>query len=160
MHNVQSALDAARRWCSRREQSVAAVREKLAAWDLDPSEKEEIIAVLIREKVLDDARYLRSFIHDHWRFNHWGRQKIMFMLQQQGFSRDEVNRAWEDVDEAAYTAMVREELKKKLKSCTKDAPYELKARLLRYGAARGFGMQEMMPLIDNLLNASEDDTQE
>lgn len=160
MHNEQSALDAARRWCSRREYATSAIREKLAAWDLEPGAADRIIAVLTREKFLDDARYLHGFINDRWRFNHWGRQKITFMLQQQGFTRDDVNRAWEEADTAAYADMVHEELEKKLKSGMKGKPWELRPRLLRFGAARGYEMQVMLPLLDDLLKTSEDDTEE
>lgn len=48
---------------------------KLKQWGVDNTQQLEVIERLKSEKFLDDARYVRAYVHDKVMFERWGRQK-------------------------------------------------------------------------------------
>jgi regulatory protein len=74
--HLQHALDAACRFLGRRDRTVAEVRERLEAHEVDADVAEEAIAELTRQGYLDDARYARRFAEDRRTIDAWGAERI------------------------------------------------------------------------------------
>lgn len=148
--NEKEALALSRRWCSRREYSSRELRDKLHSDTLSEEALERVLAVLREEGFLDDARFTRSFINDKWRFNRWGRKKIDYFLYQKGLKEEWITQAWSAVDEAEYQSMIDSEMKKKAKEMMRLAPFERRAKLLRFGAGRGYEMEIMNHCINEM----------
>ena len=68
--------------CSQSEHCTADLLEKLRKWEIDASDQAEIIAYLVKERYVDDARFARFFVNDKLRFNKWGRRKVEMALRQ------------------------------------------------------------------------------
>lgn len=147
----KTALNMARRLCSRREYSSFQIRERLISEGIDDRQAGQILRTLKEEQFLDDARYLRSFIHDKWRFGRWGRMKIFHALRLQGFSAEDVQSAWAEVDADAYAAMVQAELEKKFRALKQTPSYEVRQKLLRFGAGRGYDVAQMAGILDDIV---------
>jgi SOS response regulatory protein OraA/RecX len=64
------------------------------------------------------------------------------MLNQKGIDKSITEKAIKDFDLAEYKAMMGSELKKKRRS-VKGTPYEIWARMARYGTSRGYEMEYM-----------------
>ena len=75
------ALNKAAAYCTLCERCISEVSAKLTAWGVPFTEQEKIIARLIDEKFIDEARYCRAFVNDKLRFNRWGRIKIIATLR-------------------------------------------------------------------------------
>ncbi len=146
----KTALNMARRLCSRREYSASQIRDRLSTAGMDGRQTAQILQTLKEEHFLDDARYLRSFIQDKWRFGHWGRMKIFHALRLQGFAAEDVQSAWSEVDADAYAAMVQTELEKKYRTLKHSASFETRQKLLRFGAGRGYDVAQMSGMIDKM----------
>jgi regulatory protein len=73
---LQHALDAAYRFLARRDRTVAEVRERLEAQEIESAVVEEAIAELTRQGYLDDARYARRFAEDRRTIDAWGAERI------------------------------------------------------------------------------------
>jgi regulatory protein len=73
---LQHALDVAYRFLGRRDRTVAEVRERLEAAEIEPDDVEEAIAELSRQGYLDDARYARRFAEDRKTIDAWGAERI------------------------------------------------------------------------------------
>jgi regulatory protein len=73
---LQHALDAAYRFLGRRDRTVAEVRERLEADEIDAAVVDEAIAELTRQGYLDDARYARRFAEDRRTLDAWGAERI------------------------------------------------------------------------------------
>jgi regulatory protein len=73
---LQHALDVAYRFLGRRDRTVAEVRERLEAAEIEPDDVEEAIAELSRQGYLDDARYARRFAEDRRTIDAWGAERI------------------------------------------------------------------------------------
>jgi regulatory protein len=73
---LQHALDGAYRFLSRRDRTVAEVRERLGAQAIAAEVVEEAIAELTRQGYLDDARYAHRFAEDRRAIDDWGAERI------------------------------------------------------------------------------------
>jgi regulatory protein len=73
---LQHALDAAYRFLGRRDRTVAEVRERLEAQEVDAQVVDEAIAELTRQGYLDDARYAHRFAEDRRAIDDWGAERI------------------------------------------------------------------------------------
>ena len=73
---LQHALDAAYRFLGRRDRTVAEVRERLEAQEIDAEVVDEAIAELMRQGYLDDARYAHRFAEDRRTIDAWGAERI------------------------------------------------------------------------------------
>jgi regulatory protein len=73
---LQHALDAAYRFLGRRDRTVAEVRERLEADDVEPEVLDAAIEELTHMGYLDDARYARRFAEDRRTIDAWGTERI------------------------------------------------------------------------------------
>ena len=73
---LQHALDAAYRFLGRRDRTVAEVRERLEAQEIDAEIVDEAIVELTRQGCLDDARYAHRFAEDRRTIDAWGAERI------------------------------------------------------------------------------------
>ncbi len=97
-----SPFELAVRALSRKERTVAELREWLAQRDVDPAEAEEAIRRLIEIGQLDDERYAALFAEDKRELFGWGPERIRDALMGKGISRQTA--------EAAVGAESRSEL--------------------------------------------------
>lgn len=138
----QVALDKLRNICSRQEKCPADVIALLKKWDVSVENHSKIISQLKNEKYLDEKRYANAYVRDKVRFDHWGFIKIRILLNQKGIDRSIIDDAIGDYDLSAYKSMIEAELKKKRRSVTGN-PYEIWAKMARYGSSRGYEMEFM-----------------
>lgn len=83
----RSAFELAVRFLSRRERTVAEVREWLAGRGVDATEAEEAIDRLIELGQLDDERYARLFTQDKQELSGWAPGRIREALIEKGIDR-------------------------------------------------------------------------
>lgn len=140
--DIQVALDKLRNICSRQEKCPADVVALLKKWDVSAENHSKIIHQLKNEKYMDEKRYANAYVRDKVRFDHWGFIKIRIMLNQKGIDRSIIDDAIGDYDLTAYKSMIEAELKKKRRSVTGN-PYEIWAKMARYGTSRGYEMEFM-----------------
>lgn len=132
------AFDKAASLCSRSEKCTSEIQEKLKLWGLSSEESELVIEKLIAEKYIDDERFARAYVKDKFRFNHWGRQKIEYMLRAKYISSEILELAFEEIDVENYSDELRRLLTDKLKSTKGKDKYDLRNKLMRFAMGRGF----------------------
>lgn len=72
--------------CSTSEQCRHDIEEKLRQRGVPSSACQCICNRLEEEGYIDEARYVRAFVHDKYEFNGWGRLKIAQALRMRGIS--------------------------------------------------------------------------
>jgi regulatory protein len=73
---LQHALDLAYRYLGRRDRTVAEVRERLEAEQVQAEVIDATIAELQDQGYLDDARYAQRFVEDRRTIDAWGAERI------------------------------------------------------------------------------------
>lgn len=140
--DLNQALDKLRTICSRQEKAPSDIISLLKKWNVDPADHPKIIGTLTREKYMDERRYASAFSRDRIKFDHWGIIKVKMMLHQKGIDRKTVDEVISEIDRKEYRNMIGQELAKKRKTI-KGTPYEIWAKLARYGSSKGYEMNDM-----------------
>lgn len=134
----QSAYLKATTICSRGETSIFDIEEKLKKWEINEEDSMAVISLLKKEKYLDDERFARAYVKDKFRFNHWGRQKIAFMLHAKNISKEIQEAAFEEIEEEAYSDQLVKLLKDKEKTIKAKDKLDKRNKLMRFAMGRGF----------------------
>jgi len=138
MSNYSEALAFAAAYCSSAEHCKSEVFEKTAKFELEHEEQTKLILRLQQEGFLDEKRYVRAFVIDRFKFNKWGKIKIRFMLRQKGLSAEIIEEGLGQISDEDYQGMLLTLLKQKKPSIKSKTQYELRGKMLRYGAGKGF----------------------
>lgn len=143
-------LSKAAAYCSASEHCVTEVTDKLLKWGADSTEIPPIIDYLLKEKYIDENRYCRAFVNDKLRFAKWGRQKIAYMLSAKRVDKEALAAALDSIDEEQYQKILIDLLKSKLKTIRTSEPQQLKLKLYRFAASRGFEASDITKAIKNI----------
>lgn len=90
---LERALDAAYRYLGRRDRTEVEVRQQLEQAGTTGPVLEQAIAILIDQRVLDDARYARLFVEDKRALDQWGADRIRRGLLTRGIERELIEEA-------------------------------------------------------------------
>ena len=140
-----AAARCARQECSRRDIST-----KLVGKGATAAEACEVVDRLVGEGFIDDARYARAFVADKFRFEHWGRVKISYMLHLKGLPDNVVDEALQQIDEAQYAETLKDFLEGKLRTVRAATPYALRQKVARAAISRGFEPDLVFQVLDLL----------
>jgi len=139
------------RYCSREEHCISEIHKKLTYYNLSEKDKTEIVNYLKQEKYIDEFRYASAFVNDKFRFNKWGKFKISYELKKKQIPDIIISETIENIPEEDYRNMLNNELSNKLRTLPKLSNYELKAKLYRFAAGRGFENDLILELINKTL---------
>ncbi len=129
--------------CSKAEYCSHDVSEKMSRWELAEADKERLLAYLIEERYIDDARFARLYAGDKLRFNHWGKIKIAVMLRQKQIGGEAINEALDNLDEGEYTDILSSLLREKARSVVAKNEFELAQKLIKFAQSRGFAYEDI-----------------
>ena len=150
---AEEAMYKAAAYCSRSEHSTHEIVTKLDSWGVAKELHNKIIERLIAEKFIDDRRFCRSYINDKYKYSRWGRIKIMHNLKAKGisaalFKEVEV----ETIDTEVYFENLKAVIIEKLRSTKANTPYELRGKLARSAATKGYEPNLIYMVIDEILD--------
>jgi regulatory protein len=149
-HDQTIAYDKAAFLCSRSEHCVSEIQEKIRTWGLSSEDSGPVIEKLIAEKYLDDERFARAYVKDKFRFNHWGKQKIAYMLRTKNISSEILELAFEEIEDEGYSDELRKILTDKEKSIKAKDKYDKRNKLIRFAMGRGFESGQISTVLNEL----------
>jgi regulatory protein len=132
------ALQRAAALCSSQEQCSSHIREKLNSWRVSEIDSDRIIALLQKEKFLDDTRYATFYVRDKYRLNGWGKIKLAHMLRQKEIPQNLIQEALDQIDPVEYRQTCERLISEKSASLRESNQYKRKGKLFRFAAQRGF----------------------
>jgi regulatory protein len=139
----EQALHRLAAYCSRAERCVFDVRRKMETWEIPIEEQNRIIGRLTQEKFLDESRYCRAFVNDKSKYSHWGAYKIKYELAKKQISGQLIREALENIDSDESAEQLRLLLEQKRKSVRGKNEFEIRQKLMRFAAGRGFSQGEI-----------------
>lgn len=124
--------------CSASEHCSGEMLKKMESWEVSPEIQAEVMAYLIKEKYIDDARFCRFFVNDKIKYNKWGRRKVEQALWEKRIDRNVACEALNEVDDELYVDILKDLLRDKKKSVKGKNDYEIRCKLVRFALGRGF----------------------
>jgi len=148
----EELLQRAMRACSEREYCISDISALLARWGADGSETRTwIIDRLIKEKFIDEYRYSRAFVLDHFRHSQWGRVKISMALKQKKVEPEAIASGMEAIGEDKYLELLQKILGDQRRKIKAKNRLDLRGKLLRHALGKGFESHLVYDAINSLL---------
>ena len=65
---------------------------------MKPEERDKILDLLVKDKFIDEQRYSKAFVKDKFRYNDWGKVKIIQQLKYKHIPGNYIKEAIEEID--------------------------------------------------------------
>ncbi len=157
--------------CSLAEHCEHEIREKMRRWEVEEEVQDRVIAELIANKFIDEARYTQYFIREKLVYNKWGRRKIEMALAAKHINKELVRNMLDEIDEEQFLEVLRPLLVAKARTIkttskskasdyddaeTKDnrnpaGNYEKRAKLIRFALGKGFLYEQIELCLKEIL---------
>lgn len=134
---ARKCLSRLQRLCSKAEYCASDIyRKALKALEGDADAAGEVLAALVEERYVDDARYAAAFAREKALLQGWGPVKIRFQLRGKGISEEAVSEALAEVEPVRADDKLDKLLAAKARSLSGDPQCRLK--LIKYALSRGY----------------------
>lgn len=133
----QQALNSLMALCAKAEKSSGDARRLMTQWGVAKEEQEGLLERLLKDRFIDDERYAAAFVREKTRLNGWGAYKIRMQLGLKGVAKEIIDAELEGLDRDAVSEKLEEMIRKRARSTKYETIYQLKDKLMRYGAGRG-----------------------
>lgn len=152
----EQALAALMRLAARSEKSSGDAMRLMRNWDVEPSARQGVLQKLIDSKFIDDRRYAEAFVRDKMRFSGWGVFKLRSALHAKGIAAEIVDEVLQSLDRSNMSDRLRDRLERKMRSVKFTSRYDLKSKLMRYGASLGYDFESVTEVVDALISNIEE----
>lgn len=149
------ALAALMRLCARAEKAQDDARRLMRGWGLAERDAEAVLAKLVRDRFIDDARYAGAFVREKLRLSGWGEYKIRTALQRKRIDRGLIDAALAEADRTGMGERLRQQLERKARTTRYTTQYELKTKLIRYGLSLGYEYEAVLETAAGLVTDTE-----
>ena len=147
----EQALAALMRLCARAEKSQEDARRLMRGWGLAERDAEGVLAKLVRDRFIDDARYAGAFVREKLRLSGWGEYKIRTALQRKRIDRALIDAALAEADRSGMDERLRRQLERKARTAKYSTQYEL----IRYGLSLGYDYETVVEAASGLVTDTE-----
>lgn len=151
------ALNRLQAQCARAEKCTGDIRRKMQQWRLPEADAEWVMRQLVADGFVDDTRYATSFVRSKAQYSQWGRIKIRAALRAKGLAESLIAQALADFPADTDRETLSELLARKLPQIRAKSPYDLKAKLVRFGVSRGFELDMVLSEADRLVRGVGED---
>jgi regulatory protein len=151
----EQALAALMRLCARAEKSQEDARRLMRGWGLAERDAEGVLAKLVRDRFIDDARYAGAFVREKLRLSGWGGYKIRTALQRKRIDRALIDAALAEADRSGMDERLCRQLERKARTAKYSTQYELKTKLIRYGLSLGYDYETVVEAASGLVTDTE-----
>ena len=152
----EQALNALMRLASRSEKSSGDAMRLMRNWDVEPSARAGVLQKLIENKFIDDRRYAEAFVRDKMRFSGWGAFKLRSALHAKGIAGEIIDEVLHSLDSDNMAERLRDRLERKMRTVKFASRYDLKSKLMRYGASLGYDFESVADVVDSLISDIEE----
>lgn len=146
---LTTLLPKARAYCARQERCQQEVRDKLYTWGGHREGVEQVIAQLIGEGFLNEARFAEHCAVSKSRQKGWGRRKIELALKAKGVSASCIASGLKAIDGEEETEQLRTAVAKRWERTKETDPWIRREKVVRYFVGKGFGREEVEGVMDS-----------
>ena len=146
----EKCLSRLQKLCSRAEYCTADIRRK-ALKDLegDAAEADKVVARLVEDRYVDDARYAQAFAREKATIQGWGPVKIRFQLRGKGIEDSIITQALKEIEPEKAGDKLEKVLLAKARTLEGDPQFKLK--LLKFGLTRGYDYDAVEKAVSKII---------
>ncbi len=148
---TQEALAKILRYCAYQERSHKEVKNKLFEYGLRTHEVDEILAHLITEGFLNEARYAKAFAGGKFRIMKWGRLKIQRELEWAGLTQRCIKLGLSEIDSSDYAKAAKKLIEKKAAELSEEDPFKKKNKIAQFLIGKGYEPELVWGFVNDLI---------
>lgn len=146
-------LSRLQRLCSKAEYCSRDIyRKALKDLEGDADAAAAVVASLVEERYVDDARYAAAFAREKAGIQGWGPVKIRFQLRSKGIAEEVINAALQEIEPAKAADKLQRLLTAKHRTLEGDPACRLK--LLKFALSRGYEYDEVEAALKEIFRSS------
>ena len=150
----QSAQQRAQRYCSYQERTETEVREKLRTWGIaQKSAADSIVQALKAACLLDEGRYIASFVRGKFFNKKWGQRKILYALTKKNLDQAPIQKGLALIEGADYERTLRCLAEQKNQSLATQDANQRQQKLMRYLLQKGYEPHLVQKTVQDILAA-------
>ena len=148
--DASRCLSRLQKLCSKAEYCTADIRRK-ALKDLegDADAADKVVASLVEDRYVDDARYASAFAREKATIQGWGPVKIRFQLRGKGITDAVIAEALQEIEPEKAGDKLDRLLTAKAHTLQGDPQFRLK--LLKFGLTRGYEYDETEAAVSKII---------
>lgn len=148
--DTSRCLSRLQKQCSKAEYCTSDIRRK-ALKDLegDADAADIVVASLVEDRYIDDARYASAYAREKATIQGWGPVKIRFQLRGKGISDAVISEALAEIEPAKAEDKLERVLTAKARTLQGDPQFRLK--LLKFGLTRGYNYDEVEAAVSKII---------
>lgn len=148
---LKQAKAKAAKYCAGRERAPYQVMQKLLGWELDEDDAQSILAGLIQENYVNEARFVHAYCHDKFEFNKWGKNRIKQELNQLRIAGESINEGLNSIDPQRYEDILQSLASQKFRSLSNESDnWKRKQKTTAYLIRKGFEMDLSIEIVNDL----------
>ncbi|MFI3319325.1 MAG: regulatory protein RecX [Rikenellaceae bacterium] len=155
--SAEQALQSLMRECAKAEKSSGDARRLMARWEVPISDREEVLNALIGQRFIDDQRFAEAYTREKTNLSGWGVRKISMELSRKGISREIITEVIENLDTEAMAERLCDKLRRKMKTVKYKDNFDLRNKLVRYGASLGYDYGAVSEAISQVITIKEEE---
>ena len=144
-NNIQERI---KKYCAIEERCEFDIRKKLIQWRVKKNTINEIIENLIKNRFLNEERFVKIFCEVKFRTRKWGRIKIIYELKKRYISEKNINKGLAVINDTEYIKILKELLQKKSKSINESNQLKKKQKIINFLLQKGFESNLIWDYID------------
>ncbi len=151
----EQALSSLMSLCARAEKSSGDALRLMRGWGVESSAQAQVLEKLKESKFIDDRRYAEAFLREKSRMNGWGEHKIRLELGRKKIDREIIDEVISTIDKEQTKGRLEELLQRKMRSTKSSSPFDLRAKLIRFGLSRGHDYSQVRECVERLVDVDD-----
>ena len=141
---------------ARAERSSGDALRLMKRWGVDDNDAQRVLQRLIAERFIDDSRYAAAFVREKINLSGWGSYKIVAALRRKGVDNRIIENALSQYGSVDMEERLQGLLEKKIKTVKYRDTSDLRAKLFRFAASRGYDYSTAMQAVDRVVKGDRE----
>lgn len=156
LKSAEQALRLLMNMAARAERSSGDALRLMKRWGVDDNDAQRVLQRLIAERFIDDSRYAAAFVREKINLSGWGSYKIVAVLRRKGVDNRIIENALSQYGSVDMEERLQGLLEKKIKTVKYRDTSDLRAKLFRFAASRGYDYSTAMQAVDRVVKGERE----
>lgn len=154
--SAEQALRLLMNMAARAERSSGDALRLMKRWGVDDNDAQRVLQRLIAERFIDDSRYAAAFVREKINLSGWGSYKIVAALRRKGVDNRIIENTLSQYGSVDMEERLQGLLEKKIKTVKYRDTSDLRAKLFRFAASRGYDYSTAMQAVDRVVKGERE----
>ena len=153
----EQALRSLMNMAARAERCSADALRLMKGWGVADTDAQKVLQRLVAERFIDDSRYAGAFVREKINLSGWGSYKIVSALRRKGIDRQIIETALAENGTVDMEERLVSLLEKKIKSTKYKSISDLRVKLFRFAASRGYDYSTAVQTVSRVVKGGDEE---